>query len=674
MKIRYLLDGNIINESPDGWEKRKTSIKHDRVLKGRLISEDATLEWFADGYEYIKSVFDNDITGEIKIQIQIDLLETGTWVTDYFGLLKMPDCQFNISPNYVKTAILDDSFYSRIANNRAIKTTVKNTKSKNDVIIDLPDEKLINFFRPVDGVYGISGRKAYTIYQCFKYMIAFMSDDEVGFISETFNDDNDTIGEYGKFVVILGIEIRLGASNTKDFLELDFAELYNEVDKKFNIGFRIERIDGKPYMRIEKATWFYKNTTSTRFDYLRDIKRGVDNEYLYSTIGLGSDDTVDAVSLSFAENGRWFGFLDEQFYLLGKTNIDRTLDLKSRWILSSNVIEDILMNNAKQYDENIFFVQVLNTFSSTIFAYQSNWFAGAPPYYYNEQLSNQHVTERWLDGIPKSVVAQLGVANRRFKAIRPQKEVNFLGYSPNPGGIIYSNIQEPWQFKDDYTPPLLYDSSNSYGNGTTQGLPVAQADSRFTAPAAGIFVFEITHPLKVYYCDINITITVKIELKRYNSAGTLLITHLHQESRTGASSGIYWLNFKRGIVMNSSDYVEIKKTTVAFSSVYFPGTHVRLQELENATFGCTYASIDEGGEFTIGDITNQRYMKYVAKNFPITHAQLDSIKNDTAQSIEINTDGKNNYIGWIDSLIIDRLKGTVDCITRGRRIDEPINP
>jgi len=62
-----------------------------------------------------------------------------------------------------------------------------------------------------------------------------------------------------------------------------------------------------------------------------------------------------------------------------------------------------------------------------------------------------------------------------------------------------------------------------------------------------------------------------------------------------------------------------------------------------------------------------RYGKYVsnenspaAAKAPITLQTAESIIADTAQPILMNTDGNNNYKGWIDEIKIDRSKGTAD--------------
>lgn len=665
MLTRYILDGIIINELPEGWEKRVTTINNDRDLKGRLVTEDATLTWYADGYVYIKSIFDNDIVGEIAIEIQNDALHNGTWVTSYEGILKMPGCQFNIAPNYVKTKIEDDGFYSRINNNKSIKTTVNNGRSKNDVEIDVAAPLLLNCFDPVDGTFGYSQRTCYSIDECFRYMIDFVSDGEVGYVSDTFFVDLTTPGEYAKFVIIRGIELRLGNTNTDVFLELDFKTLYKEVDKKFNIGFRMERINGKPTMRIEKESWFYQNSPSVQFNNLRDINRTVDADFLYSAIELGSS-TTELVG-DFPEDVRWLGFYDEQFYLLGKSNIDRVLDLKSDWIISSNVIGDVVVNNADSYDDDIFIIEI-NNFTGVL-ASATNWLSSTPPYYYNENLINQHVTDRWLDGIPSSIVAQLGIADYRFRAIDTNSYSVYI--VPYAAGV--NDYSSHRQFSDDYTQPYQFDPSNSYGDGTAQGTPVTQAKSRYTAIAGGIFSFVAHWTYIVYDNGIGMAVLPYVEFVRYNSLNVIVETVRNYGDHDNNIT--YHLYVAHSFALNSGDYIIVRTgfQTISLGPVGAQRGAIT-QSLQGSWFMCTFTSLDKGGEYTTTQIINQRYMNYSAKDVPVTEEQVAIIIEDTAQPVWMNVDGNNNYKGWIDKIKFNRSEGTADIEIRGRRIDEPINP
>lgn len=682
MRERYKLDGNIITESPEGWAKRTSRVEHERVLKGRLITEDGTLLWYKDGYRYIKSVFNANVCGEIKIEIERDVMHNGNWQTSFIGTLKMPECEFGIAPFYVKTPVVDNGYYARIKNNKSIKTTVNNARSKNDVAIALPIATDINMFTPSDGSHtGVSDRRCYPIYELFRYMIAFVTDDEIGFMSETFDPRNDPArpgydpgnpAEYGNFVVMLGIDIRLPQSlQTDKFMELSFDELYSEVDKKFNIGFRMEYVDGKPTMRIEKASWFYREKKPTYLNYLRNIKRTVDVQNLISAIGLGSDITDDTTSLAFPENTRYFGFKDEQFYLFGQTNLDRVRDLKSQWIISSNIIEDIFVTGNDAHDDEICMVEITSYVPSRL-AHRTNWIIAAPPYYYNEHLQNQHVINRWLDGIPQTVVAQLGIGNHRFKATRTTTSAVEHYLSPNPGGTMFNNTTNPYLFDDDFTPATNFDPSNSYGNGTTQGTPVVIANSRYTAAAAGIFTFKADYPLRVFHADSIFTFYREVRLKRYDSSNVLISTILAGQSLAHPAPGDYVVSVNGSFNMNATDYVVVETLFRLFTSVYVPGAYVEFQRhVAGASFECTFASIDEGGVYTIVDVSNQRFMKYNSNAIEMTEEKYDEIIADTTEPVYMNHDGQNHFRGWLEQLKFDRGKGKADITTLGRRIDEP---
>lgn len=681
MLTRYVLNGIIIEELPDGWNDRITNINNDRALKSRLVTEDATLTWYADGYQYIKSVFDNNIVGEISLKIQNDALHNGTWVTDYIGILKMPGCEFNVAPNYVRTKIEDDGFYARINNNKSLKTTVNNERSKNDLAITPADNFILSAasLAAVGCAHDVGNIVCYSIDECFRYMIDFMGDGDVGYISETFDDSYPATGEYGNFVLVRGVELRLGATNTDLFLEMDFKTLYSEVDKKFNIGFRMERINGKPTIRIEKESWFIKNSSYVQINGIRNIKRTVDAEFLYSAINAGSTILDDTPSLGFPEKTRWKSFNDEQYYVIGTSNIDRVLDLKSDWIISSNVIMDVISNNADDYDDDVFMIEIVDTDGPGVVAHQTG-FLGIAACYFNEHLNNEHVTTRWLDGIPEIIAAQLGYGgDSRFLAARYFVSPDYIAYSNAPAVSI---VDEPLQFEDDYTAPTLFDPSNSYGNGTAQGSPVSQANSRYTASAPGVYHFQSRYYFSILEQTARMQLNVYLSFKVYNAANVLQQTFTVVNSYTNVITAGFPYDdqiFNSAVIpiANANDYVVVRRE---FTTAYLGGGGLNLgyfvkwKERQGSAYGCMYSSLDEGGEFTTTQIVNQRYMKYAAKDVPITEDQVAEIIADTAQPIWMNVDGNNNYKGWIDKIKFNRSKGTADITTLGRRIDEPQNP
>ena len=674
MNIRFKFDDTLINEVPDGWEKRVSSIVYDRTFKGRLIKEDATFEWFLDGYQYISRVFAESICDEIAVEIQVDKQEIGNWETQFRGIIKMPDCDFRISPNYVRTPILDNSFYARINNNKSIKTTVNNGRSKNDVEITPCEERETTLFVPSTGAYSYGGRTTYAIYDAFRYMIDFMTDGEVGFVSETFGwtDPFSPSGEFASYVLCLGIELRLGATNTDKFLELSFDDLFRQLDKKFNLGFRIEYVSGKPYMRIEKLSWFNKTGVSHRFTNINAVRRGVNSDTLFSVVQTGADDTIDVPSLQFPENTRWQGFRDEQFYLLGQCNIDKPLDLKSQWVISSNVIEDVVVNNSDAFDDSIFIIQRNNLGFTD--AKQSNWLSGTtPPFFYNEGLINRNVIDRYIDTIPFSVAAQLGISQHRFRAINSSDLPIRTRYASNPAGSQTYTIAR-FNFDDDYTSPTQFDDSNDYGNGTVQGSPVATADSIFTASIADTYTFFVNYIWEVIHADNNMFLSTRVQALRYDSGNTLQETqNLYFSSQQNPAAGLYNAPKFFTMAMASGDYVEIKVTHTEFENVYFPGTYIQWRPKSGGEFACVFSLLTEGGQFTNADARSQPFMKYVLSDVPLSDSDFENIISDTSKQIEFDTNGIDVYVGWIYDLKYKKGDGRADVTLVGRLIDEPKN-
>jgi hypothetical protein len=678
MIIRFLLDNIVISEMPDGWDKRKTKIRYDNQIKGRIVTMDATLEWFDDGYAYIKNVFDDNICNEISVRIQQSDQTSNTWVDVYVGKIKMPDCEWHISPYYVKTPIVDNGYFARISGNKGIKSRVDNAKTKNDKPCTVPTQRSISFFRPHNGNYSYTGRKGYLLYDLFKYLISFMSDNEVGFISDTFN--YTTNGAYHNYVALLGIEIRLGATNTDKVFETSFADLFSEVDKKFNIGFRMDYIGGKPHMRIEAMSWFYENNATAQFNYLRDIKKRVDANSLYASVAVGSSTTLDEIGLKFPENTRWNGFKDEQFYLLGQCNIDKELRLVGNWVVSPNVIEAVVETNDDGYDDEIFLVELTNVVSFQ--ARKSNWLTGTtPPFYYNEHLKNADCVNRWLDGIPQTIVGQLGLGNNRFIAYRKNDGYYQTVYPSNPCNNCYYDLAElssapRSKFEDDHL--RGYDPNNRYGNGTAQGTDVTQTNARYTAPAAGQYLFESAAVFNFLpsssFNPGSAWIATIITFNRYSSTNVLLQT-LSSGTMTQLTTSTTPITkmWSTPINLNTGDYVECKQLVRAVHRVYYPGVHIDCQLLKESYFACSYCSIDEGGTYEIIENAEQKFMTYSVDDVPITEKQMNDIIGNTSGFININTNGGNNYSGWINEFNIDVQNRSASIELLGIKVNEPKN-
>jgi len=69
-KFRFKLDDIVLQVDPNGWENLASTIKRDNTFNSLLLTQDAELEFFADGYDYIKSVIQKNLCNNIRVIIQ----------------------------------------------------------------------------------------------------------------------------------------------------------------------------------------------------------------------------------------------------------------------------------------------------------------------------------------------------------------------------------------------------------------------------------------------------------------------------------------------------------------------------------------------------------------------------------------------------------------------------
>ena len=78
---------------------------------------------------------------------------------------------------------------------------------------------------------------------------------------------------------------------------------------------------------------------------LNKLKCRTNRDLLYRAVSFGQGETDEDAYLSFPETIEFIGFKDEELPVVGESNVaDNTLDLKTTWISSSNVIEAMLVN------------------------------------------------------------------------------------------------------------------------------------------------------------------------------------------------------------------------------------------------------------------------------------------------------------------------------------------
>lgn len=530
MGLRVTLDDTILNDTPRGWDDAVIKTKRGKTLKGLFLTYSSDLEFWGDGFDYINDVMEENYCNTIKVTIETDDCgDVGDWVTEFNGIIQIPQIsKFDVTQNIIQTKIFDDTFDAKINNNKSIKAFVDVGTSKNGEDITPASPVEIEMFNPTgDFISGWVDCEGFRVFDCFKFIIDYITDGQIGFKSDLFS------GEYYNWMLFNGKELRVAnPPGGGDQVEVSFKELFQEINKKTNISFAIEPDDDPSFdfrLRLEETSYFEQDDSILTLDNVPNIMMSFNRDELFSNVAIGSKSFDDDLVLSYPPLNIK-AFKEENYNLLGQCNIDKTLNLVSKYVIDSNVIEDVVVNNVEKYDKKIFLIvtdgtraikykeygvptsegadtsgtafkltdsgatfvtdgvsngdmvanittnsntMVTNVDSETVLSLTANIFSSGDnyqvrkaPFNYNDPLTNIKVIERFSGGLPNSVIKHLSTSSiANFKASTTAE---------------LSGSQSPVAFNNDSTPPNFDDG----------GFYDAITNFDYTIPNNGLYGFK----------------------------------------------------------------------------------------------------------------------------------------------------------------------------------------
>lgn len=535
MGLRVTLDTTLLQNLPRGWDGAKYKSKRDADIKGLFTIYVTDLVFWGDGFDYIDSVMELDYCQTIEVLVESDDCQEGTWVTEFNGIIKLTEItKIELDERTCTTKIFDESFGARINNNKSLKAYVDVGTSKNGVSITPVAAKNISVYDPTSNfnTYEVTTREMYRVWNCFYFIIQYMTDGDVDFYSDFFDVGGDGYSTW----LVNGEELRKGAGNGRQ-LEVSFKNLFKEMDKKYNLSFAIEPNPtgySTPYrVRVEPTSYFEEEEGDLTLSNIRGMKMDFNKEALFSDVNIGSDNFDDDVDRSYPPIS-FKAYKEENYTILGQCNVDKTLDLVSEWIIDTNIIEDIVVNNEPKYDDKVViiigngnnqaykskpynepvsigitdatttnklvdstanfvgdgvapgdmlenldtgvFTYVSNVDSATqltvgddIFPSGTNYTVKTQPYAYNEPINNYNVISRYLGGLPNSVVKYLSTSSTANFWARITAPVTKTSF---PATISYV------AYDDDSISPF-FDSGGNYSTGSYY----------YTVPNSGLYGF-----------------------------------------------------------------------------------------------------------------------------------------------------------------------------------------
>jgi len=648
--VKVIINGTEIIETPDGWLNFTTTLRYDKELKALFEIVEAPLTFYHDGYRMIKAAYD---ANGYCFQYPVTILredELNQYIPIFEGVLFFKDIEFTegIEGYSAKCQFTDNSFFAKIYNNRNLKAKIYVPRSKSDLTITAAEYWRITFFDPATGTYypHLSGPSdarndtGFKVYEVLRFLVAFMSDGEVDFISDFFSAGGDgegamiTCGKIPRFTQSGGMTQELFEEIWPD---LSFADVFKELDKVYNLGIRAGFDGARPYIRIEDNDYLFPNTTLQNMSDVAIVKRKTALEYLYAKVVIGSKIVTDEVFLSFPAGVRFIGTKEEEYIIVQDCNTDRELNLVNDWIIDTNTIEDLVVNYATvptTNDEQIILIDtVLNNGSFWGDAKKTNWLAVAPPYYYNEQYTNANKAQRYLGGIPANIAAYLSATDDSFDAVSTNPDPTFPFY--------YDNGNDPERLIE--CDNEISDPSGNYNN----------AAFYYDIPNTGVYTFYGLVKFELLNSSFTLTLsnTVTVFLRRTDSSNNLISETsvvVQPTLLSPSTSQIISISGTAATIGNATDRI--------YLYVKVDGNLISYRIYIDCKFGCV-ASSNGGGV----------YQEYDPKDYPIIRNQFEypmsfkefrTLKAQPLGLLSFGVKDSKTYFAWIEEIKYKHFQDT----------------
>jgi len=556
------LDNLPINE-PMGLTDLSERLYFNAELSMFLNKLEGDIVFDGDGYNYLREAFLNNVCTltEIRIDNTKDSLS-------YNGVIFINDIEWNLSKRQAKCKIVSDKYIQSIDNNRGIKVQIgilftKNFAERNATVqtdITLPDDT---------GTLSVT-RYGYRIFDVFSELVAFVSDNQLTFVSDYFDPANG--GEAAYSVIMTGEEVRLGAHDTTPLISWN--DFFDDINKLHNLAGVIEG----DTLRIEPKTYFRQTGVSTTIENINELKQESNRQQFYASVKFGSAKVADGygylIRLSYN------GFQKEQFFLEGQCNLNNELNLELQTIITdTNIIQDVqpVANGGtanEDFDEDIMLIHCNDT--NTAYVTLSPL---STDYYYNDYFTNKAASQRWAETYPFSIVQLLETENPLLRATLTGDQND----TTSPTGAYFSP-------DDDSTFPN-FDTGNDYQIASIPVTPTFTTNvGYFEAPSDMVVSFQ---------CDFYITgLYHNTQLWHVDNTGEIQTTPYTIDTNPDSDIiSLFRFVNHRHIVGGTTVYMPSGTRVyidVGVNTIHAGGT---LEAIQTGAYGGVYELINENNAF-----------------------------------------------------------------------------
>ena len=390
-KYRFYIDG-AEQDQPDGWDQMSVVMERHPVYGGLFVTFTNELVFRGSGYALLKDRFDTDYNSQVICLIEE---HDGTDYVELFnGVIILSDIKMNHDKKSAKVTVEDRSFQAAIQANQQIEVVINSGFSKNGVQLTSKTVYASTFFDFTTGAALGSTKQIFLLSDVLDYLVRFMSDDKVKGIASTYLTNDAQFGTDKLLFLTSGYTLRTGTLE----LNVSFKKLFELLKATHSLAFAFELdTNGDPVMRIEHEDYFFIADTGLNILNAKDLLESADTSKIYSAVTHGNRTWTSGV---FDTTGWIDIFKDRQYFFRGTGNIDNVLDMTHEYITDSNVFEDIIMNSADTYDDDVLCV-VAEADGLTIVRNST------PNYYLNKELTNSANLARVTNGLPNDLLKYL---------------------------------------------------------------------------------------------------------------------------------------------------------------------------------------------------------------------------------------------------------------------------
>lgn len=518
VSLQFIIDG-LDRGQPLNPENFGVNINEQSTINTRVVSFENELIFGGDVFDYLYSKIEQgDFCQLVNISVLYECKQGLRKLVD--GYIVITECKFNIDRCEVRMTMYDETFSTKINNNKTIPFFSDSNITKNLFPVTPPTIIGLSMFIPSTGAYQVT-RSSISVYDAFKHLVACMSDNLVDFESDYFKIIRPAGGsafictdERETFVITSGNTVR---TNAALHVNLTFESLFTALNRKLRLGMGFyKQANGRPLLRIENADYFFQQNRSAELNDQSNIEMLYDTEQLIASISFGSDPYFEKFECDGGNTPCSFiqtpfrGFRNEAFGILGTCNTERQLDLETTEIIfDTNLIEDILVHGNESHDTAAIIISACINPGATITGARALRYdpLGDGSNVYNGNLINAQVAANWIGGYPNSLFQYL----QGFNPADTPFNARYDGTPVQTFDIIQASYTSYLQFTGNF---LRFDQIILNANGNYNNVDT------YVVPYAGVYTFQYGVTLD----GINEAVgrRSKLRLKHYDSNENLL--------------------------------------------------------------------------------------------------------------------------------------------------------